>query len=183
MIILERNRNVILGGFTYCHFICHRCSITSWLCFERSSNGQTYCEKEIAKSACYLRKKRSPGKFQYPNTAINDHHRWIYFNETIKHSHSRFFSQLAAHAEITYKSAIAPNLSIRKYGVNQFHYIYLMAPSVDVFGGNVTSKTFGEFVDNGGNLVVATDHTIGNGIRNVGAQFGVEFDEDGTRGT
>ena len=57
-----------------------------------------------------------------------------------------------------------------------------MAPSVDTFGGNVTSKTFGEFVDNGGNLVVATDHTIGNGIRNVGFQFGVEFDEDGTKG-
>ena len=89
---------------------------------------------------------------------------------------------MASHADITYKSAIAPNLSIRKYGVNQFNYIYLMAPSVDTFGGNVTSKTFGEFVDNGGNLVVATDHTIGNGIRNVGAQFGVEFDEDGTKG-
>lgn len=105
----------------------------------------------------------------------------IYERKDLQYSHSRFFSQLASHADITYKSAISPNLSIRKFGVNQFNYIYLMAPSVDSFGGNVTSKSFGEFVDNGGNLVVATDHTIGNGIRNVGAQFGVEFDEDGTK--
>ena len=41
-------------------------------------------------------------------------------------------------------------------------------------------KAFVEFVENGGGLFVAADSTIGSAIRELGAEFGVEYDEAGT---
>ena len=79
------------------------------------------------------------------------------------------------------QSAIDPNLKLDKYDVNIYHAVFLMAPGVEHFGGNVTEQTFVEYVQRGGNLFVAADSTIGSAIGEVAALFGVEYDQPGRK--
>jgi oligosaccharyltransferase complex subunit beta len=56
-----------------------------------------------------------------------------------------------------------------------------MAPSTEEFGGDVKTKTFVDFTQNGGNLMVFASSNIGDAIRELGAEFGIEYDETGTK--
>ena len=56
-----------------------------------------------------------------------------------------------------------------------------MAPSIDDFGGKVNPATLLEFVDNGGTIFAATDTTVGEVLRELAAEVGVEIDEAGTK--
>lgn len=42
-----------------------------------------------------------------------------------------------------------------KYGVNVFSGVVILAPSVEEFGGKVTTQAIIEFMDNGGNIFIA----------------------------
>ena len=56
-----------------------------------------------------------------------------------------------------------------------------MAPSIEDFGGKVNPAALLEFVDNGGTIFVATDTTVGEVLRELAAEVGVEIDEAGTK--
>ena len=45
------------------------------------------------------------------------------------------------------------------------------------FGGSIKVSTITDFIDNGGNLFVAADSSIGEPLRELAAECGVEFDE------
>lgn len=45
------------------------------------------------------------------------------------------------------------------------------------FGGSIKVSTITSFIDGGGNVLVAADSSIGDPIRELGSECGVEFDE------
>lgn len=54
----------------------------------------------------------------------------------------------------------------------------IFAPSVEEFGGSISVETIAQFVDNGGNLLVAGSSTSGEGIRELALECGFEIDEE-----
>jgi len=99
----------------------------------------------------------------------------------VRYTHSHFLRNLQDRGyQLTFALADDPELSLSDHGDFKYDNIIIFAPGVEEFGGAVTSSTFIEFIDRGGNLLVATDSSIGDPIREIASECGVEFDEDGT---
>jgi len=99
----------------------------------------------------------------------------------VRYTHSYFLRNLQDRGyELTFALADDPELSLADHGDFKYDNIIIFAPGVEEFGGTVTSSTFIDFIDRGGNLLVATDSSIGDPIREIASECGVEFDEDGT---
>jgi len=106
----------------------------------------------------------------------------LYENPQVKVTHSVVLGALESNGfDLVYKSADDPSLELIKYGVNVFKSLLVMAPSVEEFGGKVTSQAIVEFMDNGGNVFIAADTNVGDVIRDVAAEVGIEIDETGTK--
>jgi len=101
----------------------------------------------------------------------------------VKVTHSKFFATLAENSQddLVFKAADDQSLEVIKYGVNIYRSIVIMAPSIDDFGGKVNPTSLLEFVDNGGTIFAATDTTVGEVLRELAAEVGVEIDEAGTK--
>lgn len=54
----------------------------------------------------------------------------------------------------------------------------ILAPGVEEFGGSVSVETIAEFIDNGGNVLVAGSSTSGEAIRELASECGFEIDEE-----
>jgi len=110
-------------------------------------------------------------------------HRTLVLVDTfeVRYTHSQFLRNLQDRGyKLTFALADDPELSLSAHGEFKYDNIIIFAPGVEEFGGAVTSSTFIEFIDRGGNLLVATDSSIGDPIREIASECGVEFDEDGT---
>ncbi|TPP66515.1 Dolichyl-diphosphooligosaccharide--protein glycosyltransferase 48 kDa subunit [Fasciola gigantica] len=102
-------------------------------------------------------------------------------NVWIKDSHSIFLRQITESGyQLTIRVADDSSLTLMKYGEYLYKHIILLAPSVTEFGGTVSVKELVKFVDEGGNVIVAGSKDIGEAIREIGVECGVEFDEMGT---
>ncbi|XP_033113598.1 dolichyl-diphosphooligosaccharide--protein glycosyltransferase 48 kDa subunit-like [Anneissia japonica] len=100
---------------------------------------------------------------------------------TLKESHSIFFKSLQDRGyELSYKSADDSNLKLTSYGEYLYEHLILFCPSVEEFGGNIGEDTVLDFIDGGGNVLVAAGSSIGDPIREIGSNCGVEFDEENT---
>lgn len=58
--------------------------------------------------------------------------------------------------------------------------LVLFSPSVEEFGGSIDVPAITSFIDGGGNVLVAADSKVGDTIRDLASECGVEFDEEGT---
>ena len=102
-------------------------------------------------------------------------------NLSMKETHSVFFSDLSARGhQLTFKLADEPNLSFSKYGEFLFDNLVIFAPSVEDFGGSIDVKAITDFVDSGGNVMVAASSDVGDILRDLGMEVGLELDEAGT---
>jgi len=102
-------------------------------------------------------------------------------NVLTKESHSAFLGDLVDKGqEVVYKYATDSSLTIRKYGESLYENIVILAPSVSAFGNSIAAADFLEFIDQGGNLVMAASSKVGDPIREIAAEVGVEIDEEGT---
>ncbi|KAI8500462.1 PREDICTED: dolichyl-diphosphooligosaccharide--protein glycosyltransferase 48 kDa subunit-like [Branchiostoma belcheri] len=102
-------------------------------------------------------------------------------NLAIKESHSVFFKSLADRGfDLTFKTADDSSLALIKYGEFLFEHLIIFAPSVEEFGGNLDTSALTEFIDGGGNILVAASSEIGEPIRELASECGVEFDEEKT---
>jgi len=105
----------------------------------------------------------------------------LYDNIDIKSTHSIFFGKLSASGyDMVFKSADDPSLDLFKYGNRLYDNLVLFCPSVEDFGGSIKVSTITDFVDNGGNVFVAADSSIGEPLRELATECGVEFDEERT---
>lgn len=79
---------------------------------------------------------------------------------------------------MTFKLADDGNLVLSKYGEYLYKNLIIFAPSVDEFGGEVSVDKISEFIDNGGNVLVAGSTKSGEALRELATENGFEVDED-----
>lgn len=102
-------------------------------------------------------------------------------NTNIRETHSLFFRDLADRGfELSFKTADDPGLSLIKYGEFLYEHLIIFSPSVEDFGGNINVETITAFIDGGGNVLVAASSDIGDPLRELGSECGLEFDEEKT---
>ncbi|XP_020778056.2 dolichyl-diphosphooligosaccharide--protein glycosyltransferase 48 kDa subunit [Boleophthalmus pectinirostris] len=101
-------------------------------------------------------------------------------NLNIRDTHSIFFRSLADRGfDLAFKTADDPSLSLIKYGQFLYDHLVIFSPSVEDFGGNINVETITSFID-GGNVLVAASSDIGDPLRELGSECGIEFDEEKT---
>jgi oligosaccharyltransferase complex subunit beta len=102
-------------------------------------------------------------------------------NLTVKETHSIYFKSLQESGlELTYKVADDSSLHIKKYGQFLYDHIIVFSPSVEEFGGDLSAEAITEFIDEGGNILVAGSSNIGEVLREVASEVGFEVDDEGT---
>lgn len=102
-------------------------------------------------------------------------------NLSVKETHSVFFADLKSRGyALTFKMADDANLALSKYGEYLYENLIIFSPSVEEFGGSIDVAAITDFVDNGGNVLVATSSEVGDVLRDLGMEFGLELDERGT---
>lgn len=79
---------------------------------------------------------------------------------------------------MTYKLADNGNLVLSKYGEYLYKNLIIFAPSVEEFGGALSVETITEFIDDGGNILVAGSTSTGNALRELASECGFELDEE-----
>jgi len=102
-------------------------------------------------------------------------------NLAIKETHSMYFKSLHDQGfGLTFKVADDPSIVLKKYGEYLFDHLVLFCPSVEEFGGAINVDLITEFVDEGGNVLVAGSSQTGDILREVASESGFEADEEGT---
>jgi len=102
-------------------------------------------------------------------------------NLTVKETHSIFFRGLASSGyDLSFKVADDASLSLKKYGEHMYDHLIIFAPTVEEFGGSISPEAITEFIDEGGNVLVAGNSNLGEALREIASEVGFEADEEGT---
>lgn len=103
-------------------------------------------------------------------------------NVSMKETHSVFFGDLKSRGyQLIFKMADDSNLALSKYGEYLYDSLIIFAPSVEEFGGTVDVNAIIDFIDNGGgNVLVTASSEVGDILRDLGMEVGLELDERGT---
>lgn len=80
---------------------------------------------------------------------------------------------------LTFKLADDANLVLSKYGEFLYKHLIIFAPSVEEFGGALNVDSITEFIDGGGNVLVAGSSHSGDALRELASECGFEIDEEG----
>ena len=99
----------------------------------------------------------------------------------MKETHSIYFKTLFSSGfELTFKVADDSGLVLKKYGEFLYDHLIIFAPTVEEFGGAISPEAITEFIDEGGNVLVAGNSNLGEALREVASEVGFEADEEGT---
>ncbi|CAD1471584.1 unnamed protein product [Heterotrigona itama] len=102
-------------------------------------------------------------------------------NLAIKETHSIFFKTLHDSGyTLTFKLADDANLQLSKYGEYLYQHLIIFAPSVEEFGGVLSVETITDFIDGGGNVLVAGSSQSGDALHELASECGFEIDEEGS---
>ncbi|XP_076236975.1 dolichyl-diphosphooligosaccharide--protein glycosyltransferase non-catalytic subunit Ost48 [Calliopsis andreniformis] len=102
-------------------------------------------------------------------------------NLAIRETHSIFFKTLHDSGyTLTYKLADDANLQLSKYGEYLYEHLIIFAPSVEEFGGALSIEAITDFIDGGGNVLVAGSSQSGDALHELASECGFEIDEEGS---
>ncbi|NXB19797.1 OST48 glycosyltransferase, partial [Rhagologus leucostigma] len=102
-------------------------------------------------------------------------------NGNLRDTHSMFVRSLADRGfDLTFRTADDAGLSLIKYGEFLYDNLIIFSPSIEDFGGNINVETITAFIDGGGSVLVAASSDIGDPLRELGSECGIEFDEERT---
>lgn len=89
-------------------------------------------------------------------------------NLSIRESHSIFFKQLQDMGfSVTFKVADDSSIVLKKYGAYLYDHLILFSPSVEEFGGALSVEGITEFIDAGGNVLIAGSSLTGDILREI----------------
>mmetsp|Transcript_24995 Transcript_24995/g.80541 ORF Transcript_24995/g.80541 Transcript_24995/m.80541 type:complete len:463 (+) Transcript_24995:26-1414(+) len=101
-------------------------------------------------------------------------------DDGVRQSHSMFLKDLEARGHsTTVVRADDSGVVLQKYGEYLFDHLVLLAPDAEDIGG-LDVQHIVNFVDDGGNLMMALDETASDFMRDLASECGVEVDEPGT---
>ncbi|KAJ8022168.1 Dolichyl-diphosphooligosaccharide--protein glycosyltransferase 48 kDa subunit [Holothuria leucospilota] len=99
----------------------------------------------------------------------------------MRESHSIFFRSLQDRGfDLSFKTADDPNLKLKSYGEHLYDHLILFCPSVEEFGGDLETDVITDYIDGGGNVLIAGSSSIGEPIKEVASECGIEYDEEDT---
>lgn len=75
---------------------------------------------------------------------------------------------------LTFKIADDSSLVLSKYGEYLYQNLIIFAPSVEEFGGSLNVDTITQFIDEGGNVLVAGSSVTGDVLRELASECGFE---------
>ncbi|XP_054009800.1 dolichyl-diphosphooligosaccharide--protein glycosyltransferase 48 kDa subunit [Hylaeus anthracinus] len=102
-------------------------------------------------------------------------------NLAIRETHFIFFKTLQDNGyTLTFKLADDANLSLSKYGEYLYKHLIIFAPSVEEFGGALSVEAITDFIDGGGNVLVAGSSQSGDALHELASECGFEIDEEGS---
>lgn len=81
---------------------------------------------------------------------------------------------------LTFKLADDANLLLSKYGEYLYKHLIIFAPTVEEFGGALSVDAITDFIDGGGNVLVAGSSHSGDALRDLASECGFEIDEEGS---
>ncbi|KAK9678231.1 hypothetical protein RND81_11G197900 [Saponaria officinalis] len=99
---------------------------------------------------------------------------------SLKSSHSIFFNSLISRGySLDFKLSDDRNIALQKYGNYLYDGLVLFAPSAEsIAEGSLKLSDVLDFVDNGGDLILAANANASEFVRSVASECGVDFDED-----
>jgi len=99
----------------------------------------------------------------------------------LRDTHSIFLKSLQDRGhKLTIKQADDASLALIKYGEFKYQHLIVFAPSVDEFGGSISVKEIINFIDRGGNVLVAASSQVGDAVRELATECGFELDDEDT---
>lgn len=81
---------------------------------------------------------------------------------------------------LTFKLADDATLQLSKYGEYLYKHLIIFAPYVEEFGGALSVEAVTDFIDGGGNVLVAGSSQSGDALHELASECGFEIDEEGS---
>ncbi|KAI9142512.1 Dolichyl-diphosphooligosaccharide--protein glycosyltransferase subunit WBP1 [Paraphysoderma sedebokerense] len=98
-----------------------------------------------------------------------------------KQSYSKLWNSLSDRGfALTFKSTKDSTLSLFEYDERQADHLIVFTPKSKKFGGSVNVASIVDFINRGGNLLLATNSNMADQTRELCYEFGIEFDETDT---
>jgi len=95
-----------------------------------------------------------------------------------KKNYSIFFKSLKDRGfDLKFSAASDEKLEIIKYEESLYDHLILLAPETQYYGNDVTAKQLIEFIDKGGNILLAANEKTGNTMEELLYEFGAVVDE------
>jgi len=116
------------------------------------------------------------------STEVNQGNRILVLVDNLitKETHSMYFRGLVAEGFVlTFKVADDASIVIKKYGSYLYDHLILFSPTVEEFGGALSAEAISEFIDAGGNVLIAGSSQTGDVLREIATECGFEADEEG----
>ncbi|KAI9292234.1 Dolichyl-diphosphooligosaccharide--protein glycosyltransferase 48 kDa subunit [Neoconidiobolus thromboides FSU 785] len=103
-------------------------------------------------------------------------------NDFVMEDYSQFISSLKDRDyDITFVKAQEEDVKLMNFETKNYDHLILFSPKVTAYGGGLSEKEIIEFVDQGGNLLLAANNDLSKLYQNVAYQFGVQFDVKGSK--
>lgn len=100
-------------------------------------------------------------------------------NLAIKETHSMYFKALQERGyNLTFRNADDSSLTLLRFGEFVYQNLIIFAPSVEEFGGSLSLEAITDFIDGGGNVLIAANTDVSDLIRDIASECGFEVDEE-----
>jgi len=97
-------------------------------------------------------------------------------DSSTRDTYSKFFAQLeAVGLELDFQVAGDPGLLLQKWDTWLYDSLIVFAPKAEDLGGALDSKQVLEFIDEGGNVLLAVDEHVSASLRDIAAQSGIDL--------
>ncbi|KAJ2805944.1 oligosaccharyl transferase glycoprotein complex, beta subunit [Coemansia guatemalensis] len=101
--------------------------------------------------------------------------------EAALHEYSVFLDSLERRGfDVSVRAAANSSVVLHTDGDRLYDHVALLAPAAKRLGAALSVQDFIDFVDTGGNMLVAASAALSDFQRRLAVQFGVEFDKRGT---